>query len=97
MHCYWIDKGVLFASELASCWSNGDYEEREMVQNTLFSEGIIFNKKSDAFRTSQVNVVIGLIAEISANFNQKNRRQVNNNFDLSPSVVPTGIEPISKV
>jgi site-specific DNA recombinase len=92
-----IEKGVLFASELASCWSNGDYEERKMVQNILFPEGIIFDKKSDAFRTSQVNVVIDLIAEISANYNQKNRRQVNNNFDLSPSVASTGIEPASKV
>ena len=68
-----------------------------MVQNMLFPEGINFDTKNDAFRTSQVNVVIGLIAEISANYNQKNRRQVNNNFDLSPSVAPTGIEPISKV
>ncbi len=89
-----IDKAIAFSSELASCWQEGDYEERKMVQNILFPEGIIFDKKSDAFRTSQVNVVIGLIAEISANYNQKNRRQVNHNFDLSPSVVRTGIEPV---
>ncbi len=92
-----IDKGVAFASGLASCWQNGDYEERKMVQNILFPEGIIYDKKIDAFRTSHVNVVIGLIAEISANINQKDRRQVNENFDLSPSVVSTGIEPVSKV
>ena len=89
-----IKKGVVFASELASCWLNGDYKERKMVQNILFPEGIIFDKKSDEFRTSQINTVIGLIAEISTIHKQKNRRQVNNNFDLSPSVVRRGIEPL---
>ncbi len=36
-----IEKGVVFASELANCWLNGDYEERQTVQNILFPEGII--------------------------------------------------------
>jgi site-specific DNA recombinase len=89
-----LDEYVVFTSELAICWLNGDYEERKMVQNILFPEGILFDKKIDAFRTSQVNEVIRLIAEISKNCGQKNRRQVSDIDDLSPSVVRTGIEPV---
>ncbi len=81
-----LDEYVVFASELANCWRNGDYEERKIVQNILFPEGILFDKKIDAFRTSQVNEVIRLIAQISKNYGKKNRRQVNDIDDLSPSV-----------
>ncbi len=92
-----IEKGVVFASELANCWLNGDYEERQTVQNILFPEGIIYDKENDTYRTSSVNKVIELITELSATYTRKNERQTKISSDLSPSVAPTGIEPVSKV
>ena len=53
-----IEKGVAFASELANCWLNGDYEERQTVQNILFPEGIIYDKENDTYRTSNINKAI---------------------------------------
>jgi site-specific DNA recombinase len=90
-----IEKGVVFASELANCWLNGDYEERQMVQIILFPEGIIYDKENDTFRTSSVNKAIELIAELSSSSNQKKGRQTNTRNDLSPSVAGTGLEPVT--
>lgn len=92
-----IDKSLAFACELASWWEKGDYQEKKMVQEILFPEGITFDKENDAFRTSSVNKVIELIAQLSEGCEQNKRRQTNDEIDLSPSVVPTGIEPASKV
>ena len=66
-----IEKGVVFASELANCWLNGDYEERQTVQNILFPEGIIYDKENDTYRTSNINKAIELIAELSDTYQQK--------------------------
>ena len=68
-----IDKGVVFPSDLANCWLNGDYEERQMVQNILFPERIIYDKENDTYRTSSVNKVVELIAELSASYHPKKR------------------------
>lgn len=88
-----IEKGVLFASELANCWVNGDYQERQMVQNILFPEGILYDKENDTFRTSNVNKAIELIAKLSSDYTQKKERQTNIVDDLSPSVARGGVEP----
>jgi site-specific DNA recombinase len=85
-----IEKGVVFASELANCWLNGDYEERQMVQNILFPEGIIYDKENDTYRTSNVNKVIELIAELSATYTQKKERQIKIASDMSPLVARGG-------
>ncbi len=73
-----IEKGVVFASELANCWLNGDYEERQTVQNILFPEGIIYDKENDTYRTSNINKAIELIAELSDTYLQK--KTTNQNF-----------------
>jgi site-specific DNA recombinase len=73
-----IEKRVKFAADISNLWLSGDYEERKMVQEILFPEGIIYDKENDSFRTSNVNYISRLY--------KKNRRQINNTFDLSPSV-----------
>ena len=90
-----IEKGVVFASDLANCWVNGDFEERQMVQNILFPEGIFYDKENDTYRTSGINEVIGLIAEFSGAYKNEERRQVNQVDQLSPSVAGTGLEPVT--
>jgi DNA invertase Pin-like site-specific DNA recombinase len=90
-----IEKGIVFASELANCWLNGDYEERQTVQDILFPNGIIYDREKDAYRTSGVNEVIDLITELSATYTQKKERQTNTSIDLSPPVARGGVEPPS--
>ncbi len=90
-----IEKGVVFASDLANCWLNGDYEERQMVQNILFPEGIIYDKENDAYRTSSVNKVIELIAELSTTYNAKKMATQPVDSDLSPSVAGTRLELVT--
>ena len=88
-----IEKEVVFVSELADCWMNGDYQERQMVQSILFPEGIFYDKENDAYRTSGINEVIGLIAKLSGDYQQNKRRQVYHDDELSPSVARGGVEP----
>jgi site-specific DNA recombinase len=89
-----IDKGVKIASDLANLWVSGDYEERKTVQEILFPEGVVFDKENDSFRTSKINFVVSLIANMSMDYTGKNKRQASEFLNLSPSVVRTGIEPV---
>jgi len=42
-----------------------------MVQGILFPEGIFYDKENDAYRTSGMNEVIGLIAELSGAYQKE--------------------------
>lgn len=64
-----------------------------MLQNILFPEGIVFDKKLDTFRTHNVNVVLELIAELSGNCNKKETGQLDEKSNQSRSVEREGFEP----
>ncbi|MBX9852451.1 MAG: recombinase family protein [Cytophagaceae bacterium] len=85
-----IEKCVVIASQLANLWVNGDSEEKKMLQNMLFPEGILFDKENDDYRPSNINVVLELIAELSANCNDKKKGLSEKNSEQSRSVARGG-------
>jgi site-specific DNA recombinase len=88
-----LDKWADFAANLHNLWVSGDAEERKMVQDILFPEGIYFDQNLDHFRTSRANEVLGLITSLSEEYEQKKERQEDDNLNLSPSVARGGVEP----
>jgi DNA invertase Pin-like site-specific DNA recombinase len=94
---YYITKAVELSSELPSVWAASDYSYKQKLQHLIFPEGIYYNKKNDESRTTKINSVFLSIARLQGLSGQKNNG-FQSDFSLkSVSVVPTGIEPVSKV
>ena len=89
-----IERAVVIASKLADLWLKGDSEEKKVLQNILFPEGLIYDRKNDHYRTQNVNVVIELIRRLSEGYELKKEGQTTFSNDLSASVVRRGIEPL---
>jgi site-specific DNA recombinase len=92
-----ISVGVEIASNLSQLWISSDYSNKQKLQYMLFPQGLLYNKQRDTVRTPQVNSVfsaMSLLASVSAK--NKNGRLIKND-QKSHWVVPTGIEPVSKV
>ena len=89
-----FDKGVEMASNLSEYWLSATYEERVTLQNILFPEGIVYDRKNNLLRASRVNEAIRLISEISNDLNNKKGDYSAFEYAVSPSVVRRGIEPL---
>ena len=66
---------LLIFCKLGSLWSGGDYGFRQKLQNLLFPHGVCFDKKTDNYRTSDVNIIARLIASISKDYNDGNKKR----------------------
>ncbi len=49
-----INEGLHFATNIAEIWENGTYKDRQRVQQTLFPDGISFDKESGNYRTPTI-------------------------------------------
>ena len=64
-----IDKALEYASNLPLLWESGDIETKRKLQYMVFPDGIEYDFKNDAVRTSRVNVIFNAISLLSGNFN----------------------------
>lgn len=92
-----FDKAVEMAANLTDFWVFGTYEERISLQNILFPDGIVYDKKNNLLRACRENEAFRLIRQISHFLDKKEGENGTFEYAVSPSVVPTGIEPASKV
>ena len=81
------------ATNLAPVWSSGDYFQKQMFQNVLFPNGLLYDVKIEHYRTPIVNSAIACIADLS-----KGLREMKNGNPLfleenSRSVARSGLEP----
>ncbi|MHB8402866.1 MAG: recombinase family protein, partial [Bacteroidia bacterium] len=53
------------AANLAPVWDSGDYYQKQMFQNIVFPQGLLYDVKIEHYRTPIVNDVIGYIAHLS--------------------------------
>ena len=86
-------KALELSLKLAPAWACSDVAAKERLQGLVFPEGIAYDKKTGAFRTTRVNAVFELIAsgtQLSA-LNEKG--QTSHEGGLSFSVGKTGFEP----
>ena len=92
-----IDFALHYAPKLASLWSSAGYAERQKLQFLVFPKGIFYNKEKDECRTEEVNGVFDYIADGARSLGEWKSRNPKKNLDDAAWVVPTGIEPVSKV
>ncbi len=88
-----IDKVIATVSQLRSLWQNGDTNDKKIVQNICFPNGLVFNGKNNRFRTDNINVVIDLTTKLSDFYEGNKQKKLTKNSELSCSVPRVGIEP----
>jgi site-specific DNA recombinase len=91
------DQPLEIISNLSEFWASGDYDHKRKLQELLFPGGILFDKQIDNYRTPNVNSILSLTRSISNSISENKNGQIRNLSDLPGLVVPTGIEPVSKV
>ena len=92
-----ITEAVEKVENLKYLWVSQDALEKQKFQFLCFPGGIQYDRKIDHYRTLNVNPALKLIDSISGNFDKQKADKPKAFLDLSASVVPTGIEPVSKV
>ena len=82
------------SSNLTKIWDLGDYYQKQIFQNTIFPDGLVYDSKNDHYRTPKVNSVIGYISEIARDLENKKSRSFKNFSKKTGPVPGMGLEPI---
>lgn len=92
-----VEKGLVIAQNLRQLWVSSDYHEKQRLQYLVFPEGMIYNKQTDEVLTTRVNSLFGEIALLSKSSAKNKKGDLLQDHLFGSRVVPTGIEPVSKV
>ena len=79
------------SSNLTKIWDLGDYYQKQIFQNIIFPDGLVYDSKNDHYRTPKVNSVIGYISEIARDLENKKSRSFKN-FSKKTGPVPYGLD-----
>ena len=81
-----IEKVIDLSIGLPTEWVSSDISRKEKLQKLIFPEGIIFDKKNNAFRTKRVNSIFELIGSLTSNTGDNKKKQTGIKTRLSPCV-----------
>ena len=56
----YIDRCIVMCCELSTLWENGNFRDRQIIQNLVFPEGIMFDKENGDYRTQKENAVFDI-------------------------------------
>jgi site-specific DNA recombinase len=90
-----LNKAVFNLSHLSVYWEEGTVAERRKIVGSIFPEKLTFD--GFTYRTARVNEAARLIYSLDTGFREMKNGKDNDFSRLSRWVVPTGIEPVSKV
>ena len=80
------------ATNLAPVWSSGDYFQKQVFQNVLFPNGLLYDVKIEHYRTPVVNSIIACIADLSKDSDKIKKPDSLNLLEKSGSVSGEGLE-----
>ena len=92
-----VDKCLTIASNIKELWSLADYDGKTRLQSLIFPEGILYNKEKDRVRTIRTNSLFAQIPPLVSASEDNRKSHSSKSGSNSHWVVPTGIEPVSKV
>ena len=81
-----IDKAIAMSCNLGSLWKEGDFSNRQNLQNLLFPSGIYFDKNTDGYRTDTENEVFKTFRLFSGSCKSGKEKATTEILRLSPSV-----------
>ena len=75
-----------FSSKLSEVWTSGSTKTKEQIQKLIFPNGIMYNCKTETFRTEKVNEVFSWMAKLVSITAEKEKGQTNDKVSLSCQV-----------
>jgi len=62
-----INEAVILCRNLCQIWQDSGIVLKEGLQNLLFPNGLVYDKKNGAFRTTEINFIIAQITRYTGN------------------------------
>ncbi len=90
-----LDQTVSNLSRLDALYEEGSIAQKRQIIGSIYPEKLVFD--GFQYRTTRLNEAVRLIYTLGEGFSETKNRKSNKNLRLSGKVVPTGIEPVSKV
>ena len=91
------EKYLEIVENLSEVWASRQFDDKRRLQNLIFPEGVLYNKPKNTIRTPRINSLFSTIPITSGVSKEIKRRKLKTSTLNSHLVVPTGIEPVSKV
>ncbi len=82
-----------FCGNLRKVWGLLPYKDKQLLQNLIFPEGIIYNKRTGQCRTTKINSVFLYISQLMRDVAKIKMGESKLIFDIPHWVVPRGVEP----
>ena len=92
-----IEKGIKIVRNPVQLWLSSDYDDKQKLQYLIYPDGLLYNKQKDIVRTPKVNSVFAAMAGVARVLGENKKGSSGLKSLHSRLVVPTGIEPVSKV
>ncbi len=74
-------------ANLAPVWDSGDYYEKQIFQNTIFPAGLGYDSKNEHYRTTEINDVVGYVAQLSRSLEEIKKPDFSK-FEEKSGLVP---------
>ncbi len=92
-----VKKVMELCGNLSKMWHLLPYKDKQIFQNLLFPDGILYSKKTGLCRTTKINSVFLYVAQLVRDVAKIKMGDTKLIFDIPHWVAPAGIEPASKV
>jgi site-specific DNA recombinase len=76
-------------ANLTPVWASGDYYQKQIFQNVVFPNGLVYDSKIEHYRTPEINSVIGGVAQLSKGLGEMKKSDSQNLFEKSDLVPPS--------
>ncbi len=76
-------------------WDKAPFNQKMQIQNLVFPEGVLYDRKSDSYRTTKINSVILAMSQLSSELGVTKKRKTAFSSGLSCFVGATGFEPVT--
>lgn len=93
----YINYGLNLRDNILGLWQLANLGDKKRIQNLIFLDGLIYSKENDDIEPLSKNEFIFLFNSNSSSSDNKSKRQVTKNNDLSPWVLEAGLEPAQPI
>jgi site-specific DNA recombinase len=90
-HRPFVDFALNLSQNLDQAWLSANARIKRMLQNTIFPDGITYDKLSKSYRTQKVNGLFNIFHSVSEIYKNKGEEQACYPSPNSDLVVPTGL------
>ena len=88
-----IDDSISIACNLSSYWNKGCFEVSQMIQKTVFPDGVAWDKETRSYLTTNYNSFFEILHCVSDSYKDRQEKEEDKSCDLSSLVAGGGLEP----